>query len=945
MLNIFNQPTTSNASDLVVVNHQARRKFSSSVDAIIQAGNDISREMNKTAYYHMMGDQIKQGHFHLKWLKNRIILLATLPKTDLSLVRKLIGQYLYTMQSFYSSTNWVEDKGKDVYEVLGTNQNLYDVAKTNVSTCTNCVDKTEEVKKDSCKGNIIKTNPFRLTSAYLYGQDVEKSLKFLNTGDVGKCSYGGALDGKSSKFPGKGGINKDTKSPKHSPHYMYHQDAVDAAIKATEHFLMDSKYGLVASIGLSTMQKILQVYPQGPIIFIIDVTHGMDSHFQSMKDPLTERLKNLESEFKPKVYVVANITDADDKKVQGINTTEKVDDAVKWIKGLHFSGGGDFPEHQFTAMENTLKSSHAGKMARVFVFTDSGAHDYNKTENLTKLAKSINAKIDIIYFGSVEARRRRDVSDVEFLLSDESSNLGDREKREVTRYDEYTIYKNVTDQTSGLMIPAAKNKGGSFLQILKFMETEMWPPGEASIMESSLKTGCELSFPVDSYLKYLRIKIKGAKSSVKITLKNHLQNTFDFEKEARASKIYLGDNTHILQVKQPTPGKFWHVKVDETEECTIKVTGHSGLEFKYLLVKSGEPFFYPMSGSPIIGGSYAIVLSLNNLKDGKVNSVILRDVDGKTNSYNAKTYNSSRETIYHAKVIIPDKNFTISITGTDDRDLEFRRLSDTKVVPSPVLFTLLPYNADLMPNKQLKLKFNLTDMVDGGDYKVTIKTTPVLETKVVMARTLFSLSKGKPVTQEMTITGDTDTELVKLEISVSKSNSYVVLQKHVEVLLTTAAAARPTCEVREIGSCDKKWMFQKNCSSASWEGSVRFTAHSGAIKEYLLGNADIENVKVSSKSWGASNVEYTLKASCCNPNVYITGVSSDGSYAQCKLELSGGQKIAYDIPVDDELTELEILIIAIVCSLAFIIILSIIIFVVWWKSKHDGGDDFDLNFG
>lgn len=46
-----------------------------------------------------------------------------------------------------------------------------------------------------------------------------------------------------------------------------------------------------------------------------------------------------------------------------------------------------------------------------------------------------------------------------------------------------------------------------------------------------------------------------------------------------------------------------------------------------------------------------------------------------------------------------------------------------------------------------------------------------------------------------------------------------------------------------------------------------------------------------------------------------------------------------------ELTELEILIIAIVCSLAFIIILSIIIFVVWWKSKHDGGDDFDLNFG
>lgn len=45
--------------------------------------------------------------------------LAQSSEPDLPLIREMIGQCLYTIQAFYSGTNWVEMYGDTVYRDFG----------------------------------------------------------------------------------------------------------------------------------------------------------------------------------------------------------------------------------------------------------------------------------------------------------------------------------------------------------------------------------------------------------------------------------------------------------------------------------------------------------------------------------------------------------------------------------------------------------------------------------------------------------------------------------------------------------------------------------------------------------------------------------------------------------------------------------------------------------
>lgn len=66
-------------------------------------------------------------------------------------------------------------------------------------------------------------------SIHLFLTGPLKSLK-------GKCSHGGPYDS-SRTMISKCGINKDSGSPKYSPHHDLHVQASSAAIDATHHFL------------------------------------------------------------------------------------------------------------------------------------------------------------------------------------------------------------------------------------------------------------------------------------------------------------------------------------------------------------------------------------------------------------------------------------------------------------------------------------------------------------------------------------------------------------------------------------------------------------------------------------------------------------------------------------------------------------------------------------
>ena len=69
---------------------------------------------------------------------------------DLSQARKLIGQFLHTLQDFYSHSNWIELGHTEINVHLGISEDIGPVATPSQSTCMSqgCI-----VKKVKCVSN------------------------------------------------------------------------------------------------------------------------------------------------------------------------------------------------------------------------------------------------------------------------------------------------------------------------------------------------------------------------------------------------------------------------------------------------------------------------------------------------------------------------------------------------------------------------------------------------------------------------------------------------------------------------------------------------------------------------------------------------------------------------------------------------------------------------
>lgn len=169
-----------------------------------------SAPLKNVAAAHFSGEQFKEGSKRLLELKSQII-TSLLKSVKFEHARRLSGQYLHTLQDFYSHSNWLE---------LGNRLRKFDpltnpansilsefIAKPNEETCISCPLATE--LNDNCDNNLIIQ---KITSGYYGGQDISKPM------NVSKCSHGGKLD--SSRYQGaRGGINKESTSRIWSPHY------------------------------------------------------------------------------------------------------------------------------------------------------------------------------------------------------------------------------------------------------------------------------------------------------------------------------------------------------------------------------------------------------------------------------------------------------------------------------------------------------------------------------------------------------------------------------------------------------------------------------------------------------------------------------------------------------------------------------------------------------
>ncbi|XP_063416206.1 von Willebrand factor A domain-containing protein 7-like [Mytilus trossulus] len=193
------------------------------------------QEPLKEAYIHCNGEQILEAHTFLVSLRQQMKEIVKEPDYSTSLLRENVGKSLYTIQAFYSTTNWVEmDRNKTYREFGVPGKTLSEVAAGDVDTCSDCDNSGDN--KNSCINNLLVTDV--LTSGYHSEQDAVSPQR-SSKDTKGKCGFGGSSDTNNGETTASGGINKDRDYQTYSPHYQLHLKAYFAAVEATFQFLID----------------------------------------------------------------------------------------------------------------------------------------------------------------------------------------------------------------------------------------------------------------------------------------------------------------------------------------------------------------------------------------------------------------------------------------------------------------------------------------------------------------------------------------------------------------------------------------------------------------------------------------------------------------------------------------------------------------------------------
>ncbi|KAK3084920.1 hypothetical protein FSP39_021498 [Pinctada imbricata] len=85
------------------------QQFESAIDEIVQSSNTIQQDNGHIAFYTVNAEQIERAHIQMQTKYSEIRRLSRNGNNvDISFVRQKIGEFLFTLQEFYSNTNWVE---------------------------------------------------------------------------------------------------------------------------------------------------------------------------------------------------------------------------------------------------------------------------------------------------------------------------------------------------------------------------------------------------------------------------------------------------------------------------------------------------------------------------------------------------------------------------------------------------------------------------------------------------------------------------------------------------------------------------------------------------------------------------------------------------------------------------------------------------------------------
>ncbi|CAG2200870.1 unnamed protein product [Mytilus edulis] len=871
------------------------------VFALRKAVADTQENKKDTAYIHCHADQIFLAHNFVKSCQPKLISR----KDDLDEFTKQLGECLYTIQSFYSNTNWVEMYGGVAYGDFGINT-LMDVASLEEDTCLDNADYNSE-----CKNNIRVSG--KLTSGYHHGRGNTKPSKSIGS-STGKCSHGGP-DDDSRKLVARCGINKDSITPEWSPHFHLHEQAYIAAVQATENFLVANGTGVLYTIGPKIFEDVFHVKRRKDmtLAMAIDYTGSMVDDIDAVKTWVIELLTNtVGSSYEPADYVLSLFHDP-----ESYNSAYKYEDGYDMINKVQRieSIAGVNPDCAELAAAGMLG---AIKLMRddspLYVFTDADAKDANRTQDVLDAAKAKNISITSILTGQCGRKKR--------------SALGRYERSASS----LSFFQQIAEATGGSVHETDKE---NIRKVLESVIGETFPSSEIIIDSfdwSSAETD-DQNITVDSTITVLKISVTGSSAETDVDI-YYANGTLETYTSGKSTRIYTSSGETIISIQHP-PSGIMKLRRNIINDWKVNITAQSSIKVDSELLeqtKTGEMF--SLKGSPISDDNFTVALSVYGFaSNGTCHTIALTDSTGNViSSHEASQLRRDLDTLCAATFSTPHAEFQVKLYGNDDSGRPFTRKLSELYKPASVELIITASTDDVIIGKERLIGYEVKNRGTVTEtYQVSISDDHSFANGITVEEyTLFS-GDGKNGT--FAVKPITPSVIFSYTVSVSIVSTGDVQQSITRKLVVTDVE-RPDCSVVHMdGLCGISSLNTANCSLYNWNASAEVT-FSGTLLESISSTVgmSVKLIHVNITGLSAGPIAVNISGDCCTPSLHVNVIDVDGFISQCDLSFGGGQSVqsveVVSEPSGSSETDISSVIIILTVCVTVVIIVVITAFVL-----------------
>uniref|UniRef100_A0A5S6QSD1 Ig-like domain-containing protein n=1 Tax=Trichuris muris TaxID=70415 RepID=A0A5S6QSD1_TRIMR len=330
-----------------------------------------------------------------------------------------------------------------------------------------------------------------------------------------------------------------------------------------------------------------------------------------------------------------------------------VSDDVSYLRArmdeIDVQGGGDCPEMALTgiklALENSLPTSF------LYVFTDARAKDYHLLDQVLNIVQEKQSQVVFVMTG----------------------DCGDR------THPGYLAFESIASMSSGQIFHLDKSDVN---KIIEYVRLSMMNKRVRIVAEDHQQSRTfSLHFPVDSHIFEITVSVSGDHPNVHVIDPHGQLKTA----ENGARTVVQLSNVVIITVSEPQPG-MWTLKGSVSGKHTIRVTAISDVDFTHAFSNNADPSHDRTYYRPLAGMSSYLLINVTGLRSpGTAKEAHLLNTQGEALLSEPLRIRDHQSGLYYADSFVPpDGHYYTMISGEDERNFKFQRLSPTSICPTVV---------------------------------------------------------------------------------------------------------------------------------------------------------------------------------------------------------------------------------------------------------------------